>query len=113
MRYLLGVDFGGSSSKATLLNENGEVVATSIKEYPTFYPSNGWAEQNPDNSYNAFVFNVRSILQNYSIDPEDIIAVSLDGATHTSVLLDDRDQLIRPAIYWTDRRSSKQSDDLT
>ena len=45
MKYLLGVDFGGSSSKATLLREDGVVAATASREYPTYYPENGWAEQ--------------------------------------------------------------------
>ena len=112
MKYLLGVDFGGGSSKATLLGENGQVFATSTKEYPTSYPQVGWAEQNPDDSYDAMVFNIRSILQKSAIDPQDIVAIALDGATHTSVLLDEQDCLIRPAIYWTDRRSVKQSDFL-
>ena len=112
MKYLLGVDFGGGSSKATLLGENGKVFATSTKEYPTFYRHVGWAEQNPDDSYDALVFNIRTILQESGVDPQDIVAIALDGATHTSVLLDEQDRLIRPAIYWTDRRSVKQSDYL-
>lgn len=110
MRYLLGVDFGGGSSKATLLSETGQVIATSTREYPTMYPHNGWAEQNPDDSVDALVINVRTLLQTSGVNPEDIAALALDGATHTSVLLDKADRLIRPAIYWTDRRSVKQSD---
>jgi xylulokinase len=112
MKYLLGVDFGGGSSKATLLSEKGQVIATSTKEYPTNYPNYGWAEQNPDDSYDALIYNIHSILNNSHIDPKDIEALALDGATHTSVLLDDHDRLIRPAIYWTDRRSIRQSDKL-
>lgn len=38
MKYLIGVDFGGGSSKATLLREDGFIVATATKEYPTLYP---------------------------------------------------------------------------
>ena len=53
MKYLLGVDFGGSSSKATLLREDGVVAATASREYPTYYPENGWAEQDAEDSYNA------------------------------------------------------------
>ena len=39
--YVLGVDFGGGASKATLLNEKGEVVATAVSEYPTYYGAGG------------------------------------------------------------------------
>lgn len=109
MRYLLGVDFGGSASKATLLQEDGRVRATASCEYPTYYPRNGWAEQDPEDSYRALVVNVRRILSDTGIDPEDIAALSLDAATHTAVLLDEKDRVVRPAIYWTDSRASEQA----
>ena len=35
MKYLLGCDFGGGASKATLLREDGAVIATATHEYPT------------------------------------------------------------------------------
>lgn len=44
MHYLLGVDFGGGASKATLLGCDGRVAATHTVEYPTAYPRSGWAE---------------------------------------------------------------------
>ena len=112
MRYLLGVDFGGSSSKATLLGEDGRVAATATCEYPTYYPQSGWAEQNPEDSWNAFVSNVRELLRKSGAAPEDIAAVALDAATHTAVLLDEQDRPVRNAIYWTDTRASAEADEL-
>ena len=49
-RITLGVDFGGSSSKATLLDENGKILATSTKEYPCYFPNPGWAEYDAGDS---------------------------------------------------------------
>ena len=112
LSYLLGVDFGGSSSKATLLCENGDVVATAVTEYPTYYPRDGWAEQDPDDSLRAFLQNVRKVLEKSGVSPQQIRAIALDGATHTAVLLDEHDRVIRPAIYWTDRRATAESDEL-
>lgn len=112
MRYLLGVDFGGSSSKATLLGEDGRVAATATCEYPTYYPQSGWAEQNPEDSWNAFVSNVRELLEKSGAAPENIAAVALDAATHTAVLLDAQDRPVRNAIYWTDTRASAEADEL-
>ena len=109
MKYLLGVDFGGSSSKATLLGEDGHVYATATHEYPTYYPQNGWAEQDPDDSYNALVANIRHIFTETGIAPEDVIALALDAATHTAVLVGEDDRPVRRAIYWTDARSSAQA----
>lgn len=112
MKYMIGADFGGSSSKATLLGDNGRVIATASCEYPTYYPHNGWAEQDPEDSWKAFVLNVRELLAKSGVSPEDIAAISLDAATHTAVLLDQDDRPVRNAIYWTDTRSSAEAAEL-
>lgn len=112
MKYMIGADFGGSSSKATLLGENGRVIATASCEYPTYYPQSGWAEQDPEDSWKAFVLNIRELLAKSGVAPEDIAAISLDAATHTAVLLDKNDRPVRNAIYWTDTRSSAEAAEL-
>ena len=112
MKYLLGVDFGGSSSKATLLGEDGRVYATASHEYPTYYPHNGWAEQDPRDSYDALCKNVREILRVSHVAPQEIAALALDAATHTAVLLGADDQPVRRAIYWTDARAARQTQRL-
>ena len=43
MKYLLGIDFGGGASKATLLCENGEILATNTTEYTTNHPKPDYA----------------------------------------------------------------------
>lgn len=112
MKYLLGVDFGGSSSKATLLGEDGRVYAAASKEYPTYYPQSGWAEQDAEDSYQAMVDNVREILHTSGVNPADIAAMALDAATHTAVLLGEDDRPVRRAIYWTDTRASAEAAEL-
>ena len=112
MKYMIGADFGGSSSKATLLGENGRVIATASCEYPTYYPHSGWAEQDPEDSWKAFVLNIRELLSKSGVSAEDIAAISLDAATHTAVLLDENDRPVRNAIYWTDTRSSAEAAEL-
>lgn len=113
MRYLLGVDFGGSSSKATLVSEHGEIISFSTHEYRMYFPGAGWAEQDPEEIYNSFVMNIRAILEKSRISADDITALSLDGGTHIAVLLDECNNVIRPAIYWSDSRSSKQVRELS
>lgn len=112
MRYLIGVDFGGSSSKATLLGEDGHVYATAVREYPTYYPYNGWAEQDAQDSYEAAVSNIRELLSRTGVKPGDVAALALDAATHTAVLLGADDRPVRRAIYWTDTRSTAQAEAL-
>ena len=108
MKYLLGIDFGGGASKATLLCENGEIIATNTTEYTTNYPKPGYAEQNPDDWVRATIANIKGVLDKSRVLPEDIVCISLDAATHTAVIMDDNFNVIRPAIYWTDTRSIKE-----
>ena len=108
MKYLLGIDFGGGASKATLLSTEGEVCASHTTEYPTYYPEPGYAEQLPSDWVKATAENISGILSESGVNPEDIIAVSLDAATHTAVITDENFNVIRPAIYWTDTRSTKE-----
>ena len=108
MKYLLGIDFGGGASKATLLSVAGKVVATHTVEYPTLYPRDGFVEQNPEDWVGAAKENIRALLVESGIDPRDVAALALDAATHTAVLCDENFRALRPAIYWTDTRSKKQ-----
>lgn len=101
--YVLGVDFGGGASKATLLNEKGKVVATATAEYPTFYGENGKAEQNPLDWYEAACKNIRAVLQN--VKAEEIKCLCFDAATHTAVLVDENGEPVCNSVYWTDTRS--------
>lgn len=112
MKYLLGVDFGGGASKATLLAETGVTAAAASSEYPTLYPNPGWTEQDPDEWYRAIKENIAAVLEKSGVSPADIAAVCLDAPTHTAVLCDRDGTVLRPAIYWTDARSLSEVAEL-
>ena len=101
--YVLGVDFGGGASKATLMDQSGKVVKTATAEYATDYGEDGRAEQNPYDWYDAAVRNIRAVLD--GIDPALVDCLCFDAATHTAVLLDGDGEPVCPSVYWTDTRS--------
>ena len=112
MKYLLGVDFGGGASKATLLCENGEILAEHTVEYPTLYPEAGACEQSPEDWIRALCENTKSLLEKSGINPSEIAAVALDSATHTSLLCDGAFQPVSNAMHWTDSRSRLEANEL-
>jgi len=112
MKFLLGIDFGGGSSKATLIDTAGNIIAENTVEYPTYYPNLGWCEQSPEDWDKAFCENVQGLLQKSGIAAENILALSIDSATHTWVMCDEHFNVIRPAIHWTDSRARKQAEYL-
>ncbi len=107
MKYVIGIDFGGGSSKATLISCEG-IVAESSVEYPTLYPKPGYVEQNPEDWFAAACKNTAALIRISGVSPDDIVAVSCDAATHTAVLMDESFNVIRNSIYWTDTRSTRE-----
>lgn len=112
MKYLLGVDFGGGASKATLLSDDGRIVAENTVEYPTLYPEAGACEQASADWIAALCENTKSLLKKSGIDANRIAAVALDSATHTSLLCDSDFRPIANAMHWTDSRSRLEAKEL-
>ena len=112
MKYLLGIDFGGGASKATLIDINGKIISENTVEYPTLYPEVGACEQDPKDWINALCENSKALISKSGIDSGDILAIALDSATHTSLVCDKDFKPLRNAIHWTDTRSRKQADKL-
>ena len=111
---LLGIDVGTGGSRAVVINETGQIVASATVEHEPFAsPQTGWAEQDPDDWWRASVAAIRDVLSHDNVSPDEIAAVGLSGQMHGSVLLNERDEVVRPALIWCDQRTDKQCEQLT
>jgi xylulokinase len=111
MSYL-GIDVGTGGSRAVLIDENGKVIASANAEHAAFAsPEIGWAEQNPDDWWRACVAAIREVLM--KSNAEEIGAIGFSGQMHGSVLLDESDRPLRPALLWCDQRTEKQCIEIT
>ena len=77
--YLLGIDIGTSACKTALFTREGKVVAAATEDYPVYYPHSGWAEQNPEEWWNAVCQAIQKALQSGKICPEEIAGIGIDG----------------------------------
>src|SRR5215469_445412 len=112
MNYL-GIDVGTGGTRALVMNEQGQVVASASAEHQHFAsPRPGWAEQHPRDWWQACGAAVRKALQSGNVRPEDIGCVGFSGQMHGAVLLDSADEVVRPAIIWCDQRSEAQCHEL-
>ncbi len=111
MAYVLGADFGGGSCKITLLDDQGNARASFSEEYPSYFPHPMWVEQDPDEIFRAFSNCLSRLWSEVPGAASEIKAIALDGGTHIAVLLDGGGRVIRPAIYWQDSRSTKESEE--
>ncbi len=104
--YYIGIDIGTSSVKTILIDENGNTVKSISKEYPIYYSRPLWAEQDPDDWWIQTKLSLSELLSN--IDGEKVNAISLSGQMHGLVILDEKDEVIRPAILWNDGRTEDE-----
>lgn len=111
---LLGIDVGTGGSRAVLIDETGRIVASATVEHEPFAsPQTGWAEQHPHDWWRASVEAIRLVLKDDNVRVEEISAIGLSGQMHGAVLLDEADEVLRPALIWCDQRSDKQCESLT
>ena len=112
--HLIGIDVGTGGSRAVLIDAAGRVVASATVEHQPFVSlQTGWAEQDPRDWWVAASAAIRSTIDKAGIDTAVVKGVGLSGQMHGAVLLDENDEVLRPAIIWCDQRSADQCRSLT
>jgi xylulokinase len=112
MKYLLAHDLGTSGNKATLFSDNGEMVTSRTISYETNYFNRVWAEQNPDDWWNAVCGSTQQLLAESRVDPGEIAVVALSGQMMGSTCVDRQGNPLRPSIIYCDQRSEKEAADI-
>lgn len=108
-RYLLGVDVGSSSVKASLVDADSGVCMASAfypeKEAPIIAVKSGWAEQDPQMWWNYAKLSLKKVMDYASVTGEDIKAIGISYQMHGLVCVDKQMQVLRPSIIWCDSRA--------
>lgn len=107
MSYYIGADLGTSALKLLLLDSGKNIVKTVTKAYNVCYPKPGWSEQKPEDWWSALVSGIKELTSN--IDTSEVKGIAVAGQMHGLVSLDNKDNVIRPAILWNDGRTDKET----
>ena len=108
--YYIGIDLGTSAVKLLLVDENGGIRSEVTREYPLEFPQPGWSQQAPEDWKKAVLEGIPALLSGF--DAGQVAGIGCGGQMHGLVVLDDRDQVIRPAILWNDGRTAAEVDYL-
>ena len=106
----IGIDLGTSAVKLLLMDGEGKIVNVVSKEYPLSFPHPGWSEQNPEDWISQTWAGVKELIAD--VDASQIAGIGAGGQMHGLVVLDENDQVIRPAILWNDGRTAAETDYL-
>jgi len=110
----LGIDLGTSEVKAVVIDDAGKLLALAGTALTVSRPHPRWSEQDPAQWWQATVETIAKLRgQLGTANFTEIRAIGLSGQMHGAVLLDDKDQVLRPAILWSDSRSTEECAELS
>lgn len=107
--YLLGLDIGTSSIKASVVD-----IATQKKIATAQYPKEeaeikslnpGWAEQSPADWWTSVIQAIHELTASKKFNPEEIKAIGIAYQMHGLVVVDKDQQVLRDSIIWCDSRA--------
>jgi|SRR5579863_8688689 len=109
--YWLGLDIGTGGSRALLIDAHGKQIAAVTAPHEDMRMDQPmWAEQRPENWWDASAAAIRGVLAQANTDGAQIQGVGLSGQMHGLVILDHANAVIRPSLIWCDQRSQAQVD---
>ena len=109
---LIAHDLGTTGNKATLVSNDGTMLASHTVNYGADWGTDGKAEQNPHDWFHAVAEANRILLEKSNTAAADINGISFSGQMMGLVPLDEHDEVVRPAIIWADTRSTKEAAEL-
>ena len=103
----IGVDLGTSAVKLLLMDGEGQIRKIVSREYPLSFPHPGWSEQKPEDWWTQSIEGIKELTA--ECDKSQVAGISFGGQMHGLVILDENDEVIRPAILWNDGRTTKET----
>lgn len=108
---VIGVDLGTTGAKCVIWSvDTKEMVAQASRTYPLLKPNPGWAEQDPDELYEAFVYCLQAAIEESGVNPGQIAGIGISTAMHTLLAVDEEGKPLTNCITWADGRSSGQAE---
>lgn len=102
-----GIDLGTSSVKVDITDDAGQLLAEHSSGYSTSSPEIGWAEQDPEEWWQAVWSSLCSCVAHLRAGDVSFVlrGIGVTGQMHSSVLLGADGMPLAPAIVWMDSRA--------
>ena len=113
MGYLLSIDQGTTSSRATLFTPQGRSLASAARPLAQHYPQPGWVEHDPEEIWQGVLACLKEVLAAGALQPREVAGIGITNQRETSVVWERATgRALHRAIVWQDRRGALQTDAL-
>ena len=107
---ILAHDLGTSGNKASLFDFNGKLIGSTVVSYSVYYPRRGWAEERPEDWWNAVCQATKSVLE--MVPDAEVSTVAVTGQMMGCLALDKEGKTLGNSIIWSDSRAEAESERL-
>lgn len=102
---LLGIDIGTSACKVSVFDADGHVLAQANRPYPVYYPQPGYAEQDPQEWWDAICTGIRDVLTRDGVSADALCGIGVDGQSWSAIPLDRSGSVLARTPIWMDTRA--------
>ena len=107
MKYILALDQGTTSSRALIVNHDGEIVGLAQKEFHQIFPKPGWVEHNPMDIWATQASVMTEAMAHARLNLRDMAGIGITNQRETTIIWDRKtSRPIYNAIVWQDRRTT-------
>lgn len=106
-KYILTIDQGTTSSRAVFYNKKGESVGSSQKEFPQYFPNDGWVEHDANEIWNSVQSVIAGAFIDSGIKPQQVEGIGITNQRETTVVWDkETGRPVYNAIVWQSRQTA-------
>lgn len=104
----LTIDVGTTGCKAIVFDSCGRIYGQGYKEYGVKHPADGWAEQDPDDWWEAVIQTARQACSNPGVRKR-VVTISVSSQREGVVPVDENGNALSSCIIWLDTRTEAQA----
>ncbi len=113
MKYIMSIDQGTTSSRAVIFDRNAEIVSVAQREFPQYYPANGYVEHDPEEIYSSQLQVCIDAMKNANIIAADIAGIGITNQRETTIVWNkNTGKPVYNAIVWQCRRTADMCREL-
>jgi L-xylulokinase len=105
-KYLVGIDNGGTVSKAAVFTADGRELAVAGRPVASIVKVPGWSERDMNVLWQDTAVAIREAIEKSGVNPEDIACVTCTGHGNGLYLIDADGNPVRNGIYSSDGRAA-------
>lgn len=112
-KFIVALDQGTTSSRAVLVDEQGQIRGIAQQEFRQIFPQPGWVEHDPAEIWESQHNVLLKVLGESAVKPQQLAAIGITNQRETTIVWDRKTgEPLHNAIVWQDKRTAPLCEQL-